>query len=240
MSDLPWVRFFPSDWLGGTRGMSAAETGVYITLIASMYERCEPIPEDHARLARLCGASNSAFKATLETLVAEGKIRRVDGGLWNDRVEKEGVYRLEKSEVGKQAADARWRKTKENQEADDANAMQMQCERNANQKPEPEPEIARKKLSSEDEFAAWYDAYPRHEGKGQARKAYATARKKASPETLLAGARAASVRYATSDRQFVPLPATWLNGERWLDETQIAPRVVARNWRDEPEYRGVL
>ncbi len=72
MSEMPWVRFFPSDWLGGTRGMGAAETGIYITLVATMYERCEPIPEDHKRLSRLCGASNSAFKKALEDLVSEG------------------------------------------------------------------------------------------------------------------------------------------------------------------------
>jgi uncharacterized protein YdaU (DUF1376 family) len=83
MSEMPWVRFFPSDWLGGTRGMSAAETGIYITLVATMYERGEPVPEDHPRLARLCGASNSMFKAALETLVAEGKITRSEEGLWN-------------------------------------------------------------------------------------------------------------------------------------------------------------
>jgi len=57
----PYVRFFASDWLGGTRGMKAAEVGIYITLIAMMYERCEPLPEDHKRLARQCGCSVSVF-----------------------------------------------------------------------------------------------------------------------------------------------------------------------------------
>lgn len=137
MSKMPWVRFFPSDWLGGTRGMSAVETGVYITLIATMYERGEPIAEDHSRLARLCGASNSAFKKALETLLGEGKIVRVDAGLWNDRVEKEQVYLSDKSEVGSRAANARWqRKDKENNGCDDADALQTQCQGNANQKPD--------------------------------------------------------------------------------------------------------
>jgi uncharacterized protein YdaU (DUF1376 family) len=138
MSDMPWVRFFPSDWLGGTRGMSASETGIYITLIATMYERGEPVPEDHPRLARLCGASNSTFKTALESLVSEGKIARSEAGLWNDRVAKEQSYRSEKSEVGKQAAIARWG-TKENKNnvGPHANAMQSQCQGNANQKPEP-------------------------------------------------------------------------------------------------------
>ncbi|MBZ9600727.1 YdaU family protein [Phyllobacterium chamaecytisi] len=131
MSKNPWIRFFPSDWLGGTRGMSAVETGVYITLIMTMYERGEPIPEDHARLARLCGASNSAFKSALETLVSEGKIVRVVAGLWNERVEKEQVYLSEKSEVGFQAAKARWTKTKQKQRPKDADAMRSQCDGNA-------------------------------------------------------------------------------------------------------------
>lgn len=132
MSEVPWIRFFASDWLGGTRGMSAAETGVYITLIATMYERGEPVPEDHARLARLCGASNSAFKAILDRLVSEGKIIRVEGGLSNERVEKERVYLSEKSEVGRYAANARWgTKPKKNNGTAHANAMPAQSERNA-------------------------------------------------------------------------------------------------------------
>lgn len=103
MSALPWVRFYPSDWLAGTRGLSAAETGIYITLIASMYERGEPIPEDHARLARACGASNSSFKAALEVLVDGRKIVRVDGGLWNNRVGKESAHRTGVSDAARQA-----------------------------------------------------------------------------------------------------------------------------------------
>lgn len=140
MSALPWVRFFPSDWLAGTRGMTAAEMGVYISLIAMMYERGEPLVEDFPRLARLCGASNSQFKKTLGGLLDDGKITRKDGGLWNDRVEKEQSYRSEKSEVGKRAAGQRWQKDEQNQHQRDAGAMRSQCQGNANQKPEAREE----------------------------------------------------------------------------------------------------
>lgn len=132
MAEMPWFRFFPSDWLGGTRAMSAAETGIYITLIATMYERGEPIPEDHARLARLCGASNSVFKNCIQSLIEEDKIVRVEGGLWNDRVQKEVLYRAEKSEVGSRAAKAKWeQKRNENNGKNDATAMPEQSDRNA-------------------------------------------------------------------------------------------------------------
>lgn len=69
-----------------------------------MYERPEPTPEDHARLARLCGAPNPAFKNALQGLIEEGEIIRTEDGLCNDRVEKEQVYLSEKSEGGLRAA----------------------------------------------------------------------------------------------------------------------------------------
>lgn len=142
MSDLPWVRFFPSDWLAGTRGMSAAETGIYITLVATMYERGEPIPEDHSRLARLCGAPVTTFRKTLETLIEEGKILRADAGLWNKRVGEESDYRAEKSEAAANAATARWsKKTNKNNGTDNADALRTQSDGNANQKPEARYQI---------------------------------------------------------------------------------------------------
>jgi uncharacterized protein YdaU (DUF1376 family) len=137
MTDMPWVRFFPSDWLAGTRGMSATETGVYITLVATMYERQEPIPEDHARLARLCGAPVATFRRTLEALIDEGKIVRLESGLWNKRVGEESEYRIEKSEAGSNAAAVRWgKKSNKNNAPEHAGAMRAESEGNASQKPE--------------------------------------------------------------------------------------------------------
>lgn len=229
MKKMPWVRFFASDWLAGTRGMSAVETGVYITLIATMYERGEPIQEDHARLARLCGASNSAFKKALETLVDEGKITRSANGLWNDRVEKEQVYLSEKSEVGSKAASARWgKKDNENNGGDDANALHTQSEGNANQKPdtrtissslrsEESARVEKPDFQREFETEFW-PVYPRKAGKGQAVKAYCTARKHTSSEIIVAGAQRYARERSGQDASFTKHPATWLNGQCWLDE----------------------
>ena len=36
----------------------------------------------------------------------------------------------------------------------------------------------------------------------------------------MAGAVYAAKQYADTDKQFIPHPATWLNGERWLDEPE--------------------
>jgi uncharacterized protein YdaU (DUF1376 family) len=224
MSKMPWVRFFPSDWLGGTRGMSAVETGIYITLVATMYERGEPIPEDHSRLSRLCGASNSAFKTALDALVNEGKIIRVEGGLWNARVEKERVYLSEKSEVGLRAANARWgKKDKENNDDDDADALQAQCAGNANQKPDTRYQKSfslRSKDGRAGEFEKFWEIYPNKVGRRKALLAFEAARKRADLEPILIGLR----RYAekTDDRPWCN-PATWLHGDRWEDDPAAPP-----------------
>jgi len=133
----PYFRFFASDWLGGTRGMRAAEVGVYITLIALMYERCEPLPEDHKRLARQCGCDTRAFAKMLEILVEDGKIIRADSGLWNKRVQREFDFRGKKSLSAQEAAAARWKKENKNKVA----SVQSQCGRNADGMLSQNPDI---------------------------------------------------------------------------------------------------
>lgn len=118
------VAFYPSDWLAGTRGLSAEETGVYITLVSRIYEMAGPIERDDNRLSRLCGCkSKRAFVAALEHLISEGKIVQVDGGLTNERAEKEIKNATEKSARAKQAAQSRWdKKASKNNDANDADA----------------------------------------------------------------------------------------------------------------------
>lgn len=69
-------------------------------------------------------------------------------------------------------------------------------------------------------FAEFYAEYPRKVGKDAARKAYVSALKRATKAQILLGAH----RYATDpnlpEHQFIPHPATWLNGGHWDDEAQ--------------------
>ena len=73
------------------------------------------------------------------------------------------------------------------------------------------------KPASLDGFEEWWEKYPRKQGKGAARTAYATALKKSDAASLIAGAE----RYQQSrtvKEGFICLPATWLNQERWDDD----------------------
>lgn len=146
------IAFYPSDWLAGTRGLSAQETGVYITLIARMYEMAGPIPRDDARLSRLCGCkTKNAFTKALSYLISEGKITDTDAGLFNDRVKKEIKKVTEKSLKAKQAAQSRWdKKTNENKDSDDANAPQTHMRNGCQLEPELNKKDKTKVLSKKD------------------------------------------------------------------------------------------
>lgn len=69
-------------------------------------------------------------------------------------------------------------------------------------------------------FDEFWTAYPRKEGKGQARPAFDRAAKKVGEAVIVT----AAVEYRQwcdsegKEKRFIPMPATWLNGERWTDE----------------------
>jgi uncharacterized protein YdaU (DUF1376 family) len=142
MGESPFIKFYPSDFLAGTSGLSPAERGVYITLLCLIYEADGPIERHDARLSRRCGSPKAAFQRTLEALIDEGKIVEADGMLSNRRAEKAIVDRQNRSQIGTHAAQQRWtaqgEKIQQNQRQDDARAMPEQCTSDASQKPEPD------------------------------------------------------------------------------------------------------
>lgn len=77
---------------------------------------------------------------------------------------------------------------------------------------------AERENDAADDFDLWWTLYPRKRGKGQAVKAYRAARKKATAEQLLTSLRSQLAEMTAKGDQFTPYPATWLNGERWLDQ----------------------
>ena len=79
--------------------------------------------------------------------------------------------------------------------------------------------------SINDDFGAWWQHYPRKVGKGHAMKAYRAARRKTDHATLVAAVDAQAERLMAKGSEFCPHPATWLNGERWADETTTSPPI---------------
>lgn len=97
-------------------------------------------------------------------------------------------------------------------------------------------------IPSSDHFDEFWKAYPRKKDKGHARKAWAKAVKTTDPALIVS----AAVQFRQwceqdgTETDFIPYPATWLNGERWLDERDPEPQtrmqanlaVVDRMWKN--------
>lgn len=78
------------------------------------------------------------------------------------------------------------------------------------------------------EFSEWYKAYPKKMARADGERAWAKMNE-ADREAAMAAV-AAHVRYweaCGTERQYMPYPATWLNGRRWEDELEI-PEVAAK------------
>jgi hypothetical protein len=114
-------------------------------------------------------------------------------------------------------------------------------------KKERTPSLSPKGDGVSADFDAWWQEAPRKVGRGQALKAYSASRKRADAETLLAGIQryAASCRAKGTEPQFIAHPATWLNGDRWLDEdappkptaSAAAPRIETYDDREAREAK---
>jgi uncharacterized protein YdaU (DUF1376 family) len=131
MSDLPYIKFYPSDFLGGVSGLSPAERGVYITILCLIWDHNGPVKIDEGRLARRCGMPKAAFRKALASLMDEGKIHLTDDGLMNGRAKKALSDRENRTKSAKHAANERWsaqkKKSEKNQQEGDASASDAQC-----------------------------------------------------------------------------------------------------------------
>ena len=72
-------------------------------------------------------------------------------------------------------------------------------------------------------FADFWSNYPRKIGKGAALKAYKKALTKTDAETIL---KAVKGYPWSSEREFIPHASTWLNAERWTDDTTSPAKTI--------------
>lgn len=222
MSKIRRIDFYPDEFISGVGGrLSAVDQGVYWMVCTLIYSHGGPIDDDHVWLSRLFADTHwRTVRASLDRLIDAGKIERTEAAGRPQIIVRRCASELQKARKRVSEAVQNGRKggrpRKENNGLDKPNAFPDE-KLTTNQQP-PTNNQQPKDISFDDDFAEWYAAYPRREGRGRALKAYRAARKKADAETLLRAARGAAEFYRRSERRFIPMPASWLNDERWLDE----------------------
>jgi hypothetical protein len=98
------------------------------------------------------------------------------------------------------------------------------------------PDGATERMTLDQHFDVFWEAYPRKVGKDDARKVWDRKRKQVATQVILDGAqRLAEDPNLPEDRKFIPHPTTWLARGGWDDEplpprnTNGTSRQIARN-----------
>ena len=98
---------------------------------------------------------------------------------------------------------------------------------------ESEHAQASAQVNAQDAFAQFWNAYPNHKDKKRAESAFAKAIRKVDLETMLAAidAQKRTDGWIKENGRFIPMPSTWLNGERWNDDAKPDQKAYWRTGR---------
>jgi uncharacterized protein YdaU (DUF1376 family) len=211
MSEQPYMKLWVGDFASDTLHLSYGEVGQYMLLLMAMWRGGGSLPNDPKFLKRI--TRGPVRPAVMAYFSVEGD------KITQKRLAVELKKAKEKSESAAESARAKYRKDKASPPANGhANAERSDSYYSHSHIKEdipPKKEVSKKECLG-NFFSEFWEVYPRKVAKGDALKAYPKALSKASHAEIVAGAK----RYRASkpDPEFTAYPATWLNGDRWLDE----------------------
>ena len=230
MSKRRWFRFHVDRWFNGTFGLTPNEIAAYITVLCELYDSGGTAPMEFDIMARRCGMRPSSFTKAIDRLVALEKLEIKDGLLTSqmvlDEIEESENSAKSRAKVGEKSEKTQLKLV---QNAPENAIKTSEIEKNA---PVYKNTDNRIQNITPDKFDDFWTAFPRKIAKGAARRAFKTALKKTTPETLVDGARRYARDRAGKDDQYTKHPASWLNGECWEDavpKTGTADFGIARN-----------
>ena len=127
---VDWVKFEFEKWIGGVRRLSNAERGVYIDMLAAIYENGGPVEYEPDRMWKAFGCPNVRnFKRSVEGLIHAKKLELKDGKLKNGKASEVLELMFQTRSVKQQNAFSGWKKRKQKQQPDDATALQARSTR---------------------------------------------------------------------------------------------------------------
>lgn len=83
MSDHPWYRWYPGDYLADTRHLDAQQHGAYCLLLMAYYARERPLPDDDTVLWRLSCSASAQQWLSMRSAIAE--FFQIGSGLWRHK-----------------------------------------------------------------------------------------------------------------------------------------------------------
>lgn len=104
----PWFQFYHSDWISGTRRLSPTTRAIYIDILCMIYSASGPIERDDVGMAKECAVTLGTFTKSLLQLLSIGKLKEVDGKIFNEKAAKNIEKSEKKSRDSSRAANKRW------------------------------------------------------------------------------------------------------------------------------------
>lgn len=227
---LPWMRWYPADWRSDPRlrMCSLSARGLWIELIGLMHEATpyghllvSGVRPNNAQIASLVGAPEEQVVQAMAELSSAGVFStNKDGVVYSRRMTRDHKKAATARKNGQNGGNPTLSKEKEKPASDNPPVKGHDKPQRPEARNQNTPHSPPRGVDLMRDFAEWYTAYPRHIARGAAERAYKAARKHATADELLAGAKAfASLCQAKgTEKGFIAHPATWLNGRRWLDE----------------------
>ena len=240
MGQLKWYKRDPDAALTGFFELTLEERGAYGTVLDLIYARDGNLPDDDKFIAGFLRSDVRVWRRIKKVLLARGKITIEDGIIRNFRATSEILTALSRigsaSDAGVASGISRRRKSEAKLNKNNAligTGVPTEHQRTlelttttttttTREKKEDDLKVVqeRKPPDWQSRFDEWWSSVPKKVGKGQARIKFKAALKKTDFDTLKAGIMRYAGQVAGRDVEFIAHPATWLHGERWLDEDE--------------------
>lgn len=230
MAALPYMQFYVADYLADTTHLTAEEHGAYMLLLFSYWQTGKPLRID--RLATVARIPNERWPSVADTLSEFFHVTETHWVQFRVEADLEAVNSkvVTASNAGK--ASARAKALKKQQELNDRSTnVDDPLQRNGNHK-DTDTNTDKNKNNTppmvDDLFPKFWKMYPNKKGKAAAEKAWKKLKVTADLFGQIAEGLAAQVvceAWVKDGGQFIPHPATWLNGKRWEDEVKVASNV---------------
>lgn len=243
---MNYYSFHIGDFRSGAINMSRLTRWIYRDMMDVYYDTEKPLVLDIDKLCHDLGVQGAEERGVVETLL-RFKFTKTDQGYVHETCERVIAEYHKKAETAKANGKLGGRPPNPKEPSgfpdgsdQDAIWQAKKSRSKTNQEPitskpsKPKPSSS----SGDDGFAEFWEIYPHKVGKQAARKAWAKIKVTAELlATILAAVEAQKLGQAwrREDGEFIPHPATWLNGGRWLDEVRPYVERVNGDWMRDKE-----
>ena len=215
----PYIPFYPRDWLAEyrLRMLSPADRGIWIDLLCLM-AMAEPYghlanmgkPIGDAEICRILGIDEPTYKGSLKRLCDAGVCDvGEDGIVMSRRLIRDNERRVTGARFGKKGGGSPLlSKNKKKNNPIQSNPLKLYR--------------GGIKVANTD-FDQFWQAYPRKQGRKKALSSWQSSTMKPEVQIILNSLelQKKSEQWRKDGGQYIPMPTTWINQERWNDQLHI-------------------